>query len=515
MLLEDELKKHFGFSSFRTGQREIISDILNNKDVLGVLPTGSGKSLCYQLPARIIDGSVIVVSPLISLMVDQVKQLIASGFKDVVAINSFLSFSEKELAYKQIDSYKLIYVSPEMLQNKRFVKLLSTIKIGLFVIDEAHCISQWGHEFRPDYLKLDFIIKALNNPTVLALTATATPSVQADILNQLQCKSMKKHIHSMDRNNITFAVEAFDNIDKKIDFLVKVLAKYPVPTMVYFSSRNWTERVSSILESRLSNRSIAFYHGGMDQTERLLVQQQFMNGQLDIICCTSAFGMGINKKDVRLIIHFHLPTQVESFIQEVGRAGRDGESSVSLVLAAPNDDKLSKLLIERELPTHDQVKELCYYLNSQQGNIINEEFLIELFQLTEIQWRFLRYQLEKHDMIIDSKIMSRNKEVEVIIDEINRFILLRNRYKYEKFAELENWVTIKNCRRKGLFSSFQKYIDEPKFYCCDKCDFNILEWKPILKEKNVQSLDWKEKLKELFLQGEKHVETSRTYKADV
>ncbi|SDJ66842.1 RecQ family ATP-dependent DNA helicase [Sediminibacillus albus] len=505
-LIDKALKKYYGFSSFRPGQKEIIEDVLAGKDVLGILPTGSGKSICYQLPARVVDGSVLVISPLISLMIDQEKELQASGFKDVIAFNSFLSFSRKQRAFQHLADYKLIYASPEMLQNERFMQKLSKLEISLFVVDEAHCISQWGHEFRPDYLKLDETIKALNDPAVLALSATATPEVQKDIAKQLNRNDINKHIYPMDRENIAFQVTTLANAEEKINYIAGLLKEHSVPTMIYFSSRNWTEKAVDQLAAKLPKRNIAFYHGGMEQTDRILVQQQFMKDQLDIICCTSAFGMGINKPNIRLVIHFHLPTQVESFIQEVGRAGRDGQSSVSLVLTAPNDDLLPKLLINSELPGKEDVRRTFQYLKSlldnHQNEIQNGEQLIQHLNINETQWRFMSYHLEKNGIMKDNNLLPYHlSKWQTTYEEILALAANRVKYKMEKLSELLVWAEKDQCRRQALFASFQDTIKEPAFSCCDVCGFSFKDWHPIKSQSLESSLNWKVDFKQLMLQG--------------
>src|SRR5690625_4050779 len=235
--LETYLKNIFGWTSFKMGQREIISDILAGEDVLGVLPTGSGKSLCYQLPAQILPGLTIVVSPLISLMEDQEKQLKARGIKNVVAINSFLSYQDRQHIYNHLNQYKLIFVSPEILQQDALLNRLKVLTISLFVIDEAHCISQWGHEFRPDYLRLAKIIEQLNHPPILALSATVTKQIEQDILLSLNRPKMNKHIYPINRENIVLNVKRVHNDEEKNTFIRKLLSNRRVPTLIYFSSR--------------------------------------------------------------------------------------------------------------------------------------------------------------------------------------------------------------------------------------------------------------------------------------
>ncbi|WP_153462760.1 RecQ family ATP-dependent DNA helicase [Sediminibacillus terrae] len=504
--LNKALEKYFGHQSFREGQREIIEDVLQGKDVLGILPTGSGKSVCYQLPARLMSGAVLVISPLISLMMDQEKQLAASGYKDVIAFNSFLSVQKKQDAFRNLAAYKLIYASPEMLQRKGFVKKLSELRISLFVVDEAHCISQWGHEFRPDYLKLHHIIETLQHPPVLALSATATPEVQKDISFQLRKPAMARHIYPMDRENITFQVDELETPSEKIKRISNVLKAHPVPTMIYFSSRNWTEKAAAELSAALPDMNVAFYHGGMEQSDRILIQQQFMNDQLDVICCTSAFGMGIDKQNIRLVIHFHLPPQIESFIQEVGRAGRDGLSSVSLVLLSPNDDLLPRKLIQSELPGREEIARVIRYMKSrvQQGvfRLPEQDILLESLQISETKWRFLRYHFENHGMMDNDRIVS-SFDWETIQEKISRVAAERTKYKLAKVNELLWWAEQTECRRKALFAPFQDTTKEPSYHCCDRCGFKFSEWAPVTKAtRKSESYNWKQALKQIMLQGD-------------
>src|SRR5699024_6056862 len=262
--LKEQLRDQFHISSFRPGQEEIINDVMAGHDVLAILPTGSGKSLCYQLPASLFKGVTLVVSPLISLMEDQVKQLKAIGFKKAVALNSFMNPREKRHVLQQLEQYKLIYLSPEILQHSDIIRRFKRIAIDLFVIDEAHCISQWGHEFRPDYLRLGDVLKQLNDPPVIALSATATQEVQRDIITSLNRSDVVSHIYPMDRENITFTVKKVDDDRQKQDILLKLLKRYRVPTLIYFSSKQKTEDIAAFLSENLPSHRIAFYHGGMD-----------------------------------------------------------------------------------------------------------------------------------------------------------------------------------------------------------------------------------------------------------
>lgn len=231
--LESFLQKNFGHQSFREGQKEIITDVLNQNSVLGVLPTGTGKSICFQLPAIINHGLTIVISPLISLMIDQVNQLKAKGFRQVACLNSFMGYEEREFILQNIEKFKLLYISPELLQTEFLQNKIKHLQIDLFVVDEAHCISQWGHEFRPDYLSLGYLREILGNPPVLALSATATKEVRKDIAQVLNTKSIKEHIYPMDRENIIHLVQHLENGEEtKIQALKAIISQIRVPTVV-------------------------------------------------------------------------------------------------------------------------------------------------------------------------------------------------------------------------------------------------------------------------------------------
>ncbi|TFB23944.1 ATP-dependent DNA helicase RecQ [Filobacillus milosensis] len=480
--LEEQLLTHFGFSSFREGQKEIIESVLGGHHTLATLPTGSGKSICYQLPSVINEGLTIVVSPLISLMVDQVKLLKSEGFKRVTALNSLLNFKQKSQIIKNLDQYNLVYCSPEMLQQPAVINRLKHIKVDLFVIDEAHCISQWGHEFRPDYLRLRELIQALEEPTILALSATATPEVQEDIIKSLSV-DMKRIIYPMDRINITYNVLHSENQLEKQEQLHTIIKQVDSSTMIYFSSRQMTEQISLQLKQQFPDRQIAYYHGGMDQQDRLLIQQQFMHDQLDIICCTSAFGMGVNKNNIRLVIHYHLPPNLESFIQETGRAGRDGAHCVSALLYSKGDEAIPFQIIESELPEDHEIKQ---YLSQDRQDTMDF--------LTETKQRFLEYH--SHQLKVNNDISELS-----IINKLIAFRDKRKKVKIKSVLDMVQWINTEECKRKRLFESYQSNTREAEFECCNSCGFNIYDWE-LERTHELQSKDnWREILDEMFYRG--------------
>ncbi|WP_042223564.1 RecQ family ATP-dependent DNA helicase [Oceanobacillus manasiensis] len=501
--LEKELNIHFGYQSFRLGQKEIIEDVMTGNDVMGVLPTGSGKSICYQLPAMLLEGITVVVSPLISLMMDQVKQLKAINIKGVIAVNSFMDIMERRTIWNEIHRYKLIYISPELLQRPEVQRKLKQVGVRLFVVDEAHCISQWGHEFRPDYLKLRKIISNLDDPVVLALSATATTGVQQDILGYLDKPNMKKHIYPIDKPNIAFNVEHMSGDKEKQDKIVSLLKSYYVPTIIYFSSRLDAENISALLSMK-TDRRVAFYHGGMEPQDRIIIQQQFMNGQLDAICCTSAFGMGINKKDVRLIVHYHLTPQLEAYIQEVGRAGRDNKSSVSLLLFSEGDVYLPKNIMKSELPTNNEIALIFRQLKAMhdEGKTLSikdqENFL--MFQISEPKWRFLRYQLEKHDILRANNIKFDQEIWKAAYLAIRNKCEERLNIKEKQLQSVINWIYYTGCLRKKLYQDFQHSSTSAMDQCCSNCGFSWENWQPEqLQQEQGKVYSWEEKLKKLLL----------------
>lgn len=333
--LTSYLKEQFGFTSFRPGQAEIISAVLNGEDVLGVLPTGSGKTLCYQLPGRLLDGLVVVVEPLLALMEDQVSRLQASGEKRVVSLSSRLAPADFKTILNQLSAEKFVFLAPETLSRPDVLAQLRRLTVSLFVVDEAHCISQWGPDFRPAYLQLGQFRQALQPRATLALTATAPLKVQQDIIHGLNLTTPKRLITSVDRPNLFMGFETVADAQQKQARALAVVQQVQGPKIIYFDRKKEAERYAALLQAQ--GCAAAFYHAGLSTLERDRIQRQFMTDQLAVICATSAFGMGIDKPDVRLVLYLHLPESLEAYSQGIGRAGRDGLPSATLVLLEPRD----------------------------------------------------------------------------------------------------------------------------------------------------------------------------------
>ena len=361
--LETALKQYFGFSKFRSGQKEVIRNLLSRESTLAILPTGTGKSLCYQLVGKIYKKPVVIVSPLISLMQDQVEQLRFAGEKKVIALTSVLSFERKKYVISHLSQFDFIYLAPEMLNKKEVVENLFQLDLALFVVDEAHCISKWGPDFRPDYLGLGELRRELNFPTTLALTATATKRVEEDIIENLfGTQEVKVIRHSVDRPNIFLAVEKVANQKEKNKRVIKLVERLKAPGLIYFSSKKKADEIAQMIRQK-TKLNVSSYHAGRSAIDRYTVQQQFMLGKLDVICATSAFGMGVNKKNIRYVIHYHLPADLESYLQEIGRAGRDGQQSIAVLLYQESDAGLQRRLIDMTLPEDEMIQ---YYMDNAQ-----------------------------------------------------------------------------------------------------------------------------------------------------
>ena len=488
-MLEEHLVRLFGFPSFRRGQKEVVQSVLDGKDTLAMLPTGTGKTLCFQLPGYLLDGLVVIVSPLLSLMQDQVEQMKAKGEKRVAALNSFVDKEEREMILRSLHLLKFIYVSPEMLQSRFLLQKLSQQKLALFVIDEAHCISQWGYDFRPSYLRLAPIREALGNPVTLALTATATKEVQEDILNNLSIPNANVMIYEVNRENIGILVEEVDGSEEKRQKLYAYLSELKGAGIIYVSSRKLAESLCSDLLNEGYERA-AFYHGGMDTNDRILIQQQFAEGQLRLIVATNAFGMGINLENLRFVIHYNMPSSMESYVQEIGRAGRDGLLSMALIFYSEGDERISAKMIERDYPDSSEIE---WYLS-------NRDTLLHANSGVVVDDKVER--LREADRILNTV------EIESLVEQKERlsaYFSERLSDKLRKLWEFKEWILSANCRRGSISAYFDQKPSGGWEFCCDNCGLTFEELirnlpQDIIQERQYKG--WKAELARLFGEGD-------------
>lgn len=439
--IQKVLETRFGHTSFRPGQEEAVHSILNGNDTLVMLPTGVGKSLCYQLPAYLLEGTVLVISPLLSLMQDQVESLKLLGEKSVVALNSQTSASERHRIFKNIHQYRFIYTSPEMLQNPKVLKALQAINISMFVVDEAHCISHWGTDFRPDYLVLAEVRKQLNEPRTIALTATATKEVRNEIIQFLALDQEKTNriIKSVDRPEIKFVVENCNG--NKDEILKSYLHKLKGPGIIYFMSKKLADKWAAILNDTMDIRA-ASYHSDIDTNDKVKIQQQFLNNELQIICATSAFGMGFDKKDIRFVIHYHLPASAEMYLQEVGRASRDGKESIAVLLYQAGDEQIQWYFIEESLPTTALLQQVY-------------QKKVKVTEQNEALIKLANYFLESGNTL------------EVAQELMNR----RRKIKERQLYFMLDYVRQANCKREKLLEYFNEKNINTLATCCSSCGF--------------------------------------------
>ena len=345
--LTRQLSERFGFAAFRPGQEDVIRAVLAGRDAMAVMPTGQGKSLCYQLPATLLPGLTLVISPLIALMQDQVSAMKQRKLA-AVAFHSGLTGLEKNRVMQDLHHRRvqLLYLAPERMQHEGFLQLLRSLWVSLLVVDEAHCISQWGHDFRPDYLKIDRLRQELTNPPCLALTATATARVQTDLCQRLSLRDPFRLVAGFRRANLALSVHLSQSRQDKLLVLGRLVRETEKGTiLVYCATRRAVEEVAAWLGQ--SYPSVGYYHAGLSDEERRMVHEEFRRGTVRILAATNAFGMGIDKSDVRLVVHFDIPGSLEAYYQEVGRAGRDGRPAACALLFHERDVATQEYFIEQ------------------------------------------------------------------------------------------------------------------------------------------------------------------------
>ncbi|HEX9945890.1 MAG TPA: ATP-dependent DNA helicase RecQ [Thermoanaerobaculia bacterium] len=479
--LRRTLRRTFGFRELREGQEEVIRSILAGRDTLAIMPTGAGKSLCYQLPGAELPGTTVIVSPLISLMKDQVDKLQELGI-DAAQVNSTLSPAEESEVLEEIgkEQREFVFVTPERLAKPEFLETLRTNRIDVFVVDEAHCISQWGHDFRPSYLHLREAVAALGNPPVLALTATATPEVVDDIRRQLGREEMEVFDIGVYRENLRLEVIPAPREESKRSTLARLLGEMEGTGIVYVSTIKDCEAVTEYLESL--GLDVARYHGRLGARERKRNQDRFMAGDLKVIVATNAFGMGIDKADIRFVIHYNLPGSLESYYQEAGRAGRDGEPSRCILLYLPEDRNTQIFFLNGRYPKREHF--LAVYKALERLDAGGREVAAG-----EIEKRADGVALAKVKVVLATM-----KDLEMVAEPSpGEYRLLRGGFtageldamaeRYEKRAESDRdrlrrmvlYAQTALCRWKALLDYFGEEFGKERCGHCDNCSHPIQE----------------------------------------
>jgi len=476
------LRQLFGFQQFREGQEEVIEATLAGKDAVVVMPTGSGKSLCYQLPALLRNGATLVVSPLIALMKDQVDALQARGLP-ATFINSSINEVEQHRRIEGLrkGQYKLVYVAPERFRSPRFIAALQSVSVSLLAIDEAHCISTWGHDFRPDYLRLKTVRESLKKPQTIALTATATPYVRSDIIQQLGLASPQTFVSGFDRPNLSIQVKHVQKERDKFSSIRRLAEAVAGPGIIYASTRKAVEELGQVLNSY--GLATATYHGGMSDGVRIKEQDLFMSGRKRIIVATNAFGMGIDKSDIRFVVHFQMPGSIEAYYQEIGRAGRDGLNSACLLLFNYADKNTHDFFIEGSYPEVTLIRQVyneLYAIGSRMVQLSTSEIARRVGERNEMAVQSSIYLLERAGHI--ERTGSRNRKDDsrgiLLLDpkpvtqlRINQQDLARRAaLERHKLREMIEFCYTENCFRAYILDYFGDRHRRNECGTCGNCD---------------------------------------------
>ncbi|MGV0024250.1 RecQ family ATP-dependent DNA helicase [Phormidesmis priestleyi] len=470
-LIQKIAQERLGYDDLRPGQESAIRSLLEGKDTLAVMPTGSGKSAIYQLAAEETPGATIVISPLLALQKDQVEAIDdRDKIGHAAVLNSTISASQRAEVFQRWQSGELefLFLAPEQFNNLDTIELFQTTKPSLFVIDEAHCISEWGHNFRPDYLRLGTVIEAIGHPTILALTATASPPVREEIMQRLGMQDPRVIVRGFDRPNIFLSVDRFDDQDEKREVFVKRVKQAEKPGIIYAATRKETEQITQLLKQ--ANIQAVTYHAGMKSKEREQAQSDFMNDNVDVIVATTAFGMGVDKPNVRFVFHYNISDSVDSYYQEIGRAGRNGDPANAVLFYTPDDLNLRKFFSGGGKLAVEQIAQIAQIVQNQHEPI-DPKTLQTLTDLSKSKLRTALNHLQTAGVIQalptgEVFALDGAPDLEKAANEVLQAQERKVKVERSRLEMMRGYAEVKDCRRRYLLNYFGEQFDE----CCETCD---------------------------------------------